>query len=54
LDFFFAVFPLEFPDDNLAGLIRPVLKQWRNVKVHVANMTAKSRQVNARLSWAVS
>ena len=36
-----AVLALEFPDDNLSGFVRPVLEQWRNVEVHVANMTAK-------------
>ena len=41
LDFFFAVFALEFPDDNLAGLVSPMLEEWRDIKVHGANMTAK-------------
>src|SRR6185312_14056227 len=51
LDFLFPILPFEFPDDDLARLVRPMFEDRRDIKIHEANMTAKCWQVNARLSY---
>ena len=47
LNLFHAVLALKFPDDNLPGLIIPLIQQGRNIETHVINMDAAGRQVNA-------
>ena len=37
----------EFPDHKLAGLIIPLVQQWRNIEAHGGNMNCAPRQVNA-------
>src|SRR5215472_13120040 len=49
LNLLLAVSTFEFPNNNLAGLIRPLFEEWRNVKIHAANMAANRWQVNERL-----